>query len=283
LIALQSLFSIEPRGPALPEPPIITLTTDFGLDDHFVGTMKGVILSINPAVQFADICHRVSSYDVQDGALTLALSYRYFPPGTIHLVIVDPGVGSTRRPIVVSARGYWFVAPDNGVLSLVYRDDKRAEVRHVTADRYFLNPVSNTFHGRDIFAPVAGWLSRGVAGDEFGALITDFVQLAWPVPVRKDGGEVEGSVMKVDKFGNLITNIAPEDAPELFAAKPAPFRITVEDIQVSRLYTSYSMGKPSELFAILGSSGYLEVCRNLGSAADALQATRGSPVKLTIG
>lgn len=264
------------------QPAIVTLTTDFGLDDHFVGTMKGVMLNINPAVQFADICHRVQSYDVLDGALTLALSYSYFPPGSIHLVIVDPGVGSARRPIVAQSERCRFVAPDNGVLSLISEREARLEVRHATEEKYFLHPVSNTFHGRDIFAPLAGWLSKGIELEQFGGVLTDWVRLNVPKPRRVNQDQIEGTVMKVDKFGNLITNIAPGDVPELFSASPLPFRITVQDYKITRLYSSYSMGGPAELFAILGSSGYLEICRNLGSAANALQATRGTEVKIAV-
>ena len=148
--------------------PVITLITDFGTADHYVGTMKGVILNINPEVQFVDICHHVSPYEIFEAAYALVQSYRFFPKGTIHLVVVDPGVGSARRPILASAGQYKFVAPDNGVLSLLFAREENVRVWHVTSDHYFLNPVSNTFHGRDIFAPVAGWLSRGVEEDKFG-------------------------------------------------------------------------------------------------------------------
>jgi S-adenosylmethionine hydrolase len=264
-------------------PALVTLTTDFGLDDHFVGTMKGVMLNINPSVTFVDICHRIRSFDLLDGAFTLALSYAYFPPGTIHLVIVDPGVGSARRPIVAATPRYKFVAPDNGVLSLIYKRETDLEVRHATTERYFLHPVSNTFHGRDIFAPLAGWLSNGTEMEQLGGVITDYVTLSVPKPERVSEGQVQAAVVKVDKFGNLITNVAPDDVPELFSGASPPFRITVQDHSITRMYSSYSMGRASELFAILGSSGYLEVCRNLGSAADALQATRGTEVDIAIG
>jgi S-adenosyl-L-methionine hydrolase (adenosine-forming) len=264
-------------------PALVTLTTDFGLDDHFVGTMKGVMLNINPSLTFVDICHRIQSYDLLDGALSIALSYAYFPPGTIHLVIIDPGVGSARRPVVAASPRHKFVAPDNGVLSLIYERESNLEVRHATAERYFLHPVSNTFHGRDIFAPLAGWLSAGTELDHLGGVVTDYVTLSVPKPERVSEEQVQGVILKVDKFGNLITNVSPEDVPELFSGSSPPFRITVQDYTVTRMYSSYSMGKASELFTILGSSGYLEVCRNLGSAADALQATRGTEVKIRIG
>jgi S-adenosyl-L-methionine hydrolase (adenosine-forming) len=264
-------------------PALVTLTTDFGLDDHFVGTMKGVMLNINPSLTFVDICHRIQSYDLLDGALTVALSYAYFPPETVHLVIVDPGVGSARRPIVAASQNYKFVAPDNGVLSLIYQRESNLEVRHATAERHFLHPVSNTFHGRDIFAPLAGWLSSGTEMDQLGRIITDYITLSVPKPERVSEGQVRAAVLKVDKFGNLITNVTPEDVPELFSSSSLPFRITVQEHKITRMYSSYSMGKASELFVILGSSGFLEICRNLGSAADALQATRGTEVKINVG
>lgn len=259
--------------------PVITLTTDFGLADHFVGVMKGVILSINPEVDFVDLSHEVAAHDILDAAFLIAQGYRYFPPGTIHLVVVDPGVGSNRRPILATTARHKFVAPDNGVLSLIYDREESCEVRHVTADRYFLKPVSNTFHGRDIFSPVAGWLSKGVDVDKFGERISDYVRLAVPRPRRSPEGTVTGDILKVDKFGNLITNLAAQDIPELFSEKPPSFAIIINQQAITRLSTSYSAGKPSELFAILGSSGYLELCTNQGSAATVLNARRGDEVK----
>jgi S-adenosylmethionine hydrolase len=258
---------------------VITLTTDFGLADHFVGVMKGVILSINPEVDFVDLSHEVAAHDVLDAAFLIAQGYRYFPPGTIHLVVVDPGVGSNRRPILANTPPHKFVAPDNGALSLIYDREETCEVRHVTADRYFLKPVSNTFHGRDIFSPVAGWLSKGVEVTKFGERISDYVRLAVPRPLRSPEGTVTGAILKVDKFGNLITNLTAQDIPELFSEKPPSFAITINQQTITRLSTSYSAGKPLELFAILGSSGYLEVCTNRGSAATILNASRGDEVK----
>ena len=265
---------------------VITLTTDFGLRDHFVGVMKGVILSVNPEVELVDISHDVGSYDVTDGALTLAQSYRYFPPGTIHLVVVDPGVGSARRPILATTAGYKFVAPDNGVLSLVYEREAAVAVRHLTADHYWLKPVGKTFHGRDIFAPVAGWLSKGVAPENFGNLITDFVKIALPRPTRRQEADklwVDGAVLRFDKFGNLITNLTPEDVPELFAQNPPRFRIIINQREVASLRQSFAEGQPSEIFAILGSSGFLEIGTNCGSAAQALDAGRGAAVTVVLG
>jgi len=267
----------------LPHRPCVTLITDFGTTDHYAGTMKGVILNINPEVQIVDICHRIAAYDVFEAAYALVQSYRFFPPDTIHLVVVDPGVGSTRRPILASAGHYRFVAPDNGVLSLLYGREENVSVRHITADHYFLNPVSHTFQGRDVFAPVAGWLSRGVEEEKFGELITDYAKFSSPKPRRVAEGLIKGMTLKVDSFGNLITNITPGDVPELFSENPPPFRIIINQQEVTRLNLSYSMGRPSEAFAIVGSSGFIEICTNRGSAARMLKANRGMEVGVIIG
>jgi S-adenosyl-L-methionine hydrolase (adenosine-forming) len=263
--------------------PIITITTDFGEHDYFVGVMKGVILKINPEAVIVDINHQVNSYDIFDGAFTLVQSYLYFPPDTIHLVVVDPGVGSTRRPILVRTMNYKFVAPDNGVLSLIYEREDNVDVRHVTADHYFLKPVSNTFHGRDIFAPVAAWVSRGTEIEKFGEVITDYAKFASPRPKRESENLVKGVAIKVDKFGNIITNIRPEDVPQLFTENPPHFRIAVNRHEVTQLHSSYSMGQPSEIFAIVGSSGFLEIGTNRGSAAKALNINRGAEVAVILG
>ncbi len=263
--------------------PIITLTTDFGLVDHFAGAIKGVILSINPETRLVDISHQVKSYDLLDGAITLALAYSYFPADTIHMVVVDPGVGSARRPIVVSSRRYTFVAPDNGVLSLVYDREKEFEARHVTTDHYFLKPVSQTFHGRDIFAPVAAWLSKGIEPAKFGEIIRDPVRFTPPKVKPLEGGGLRAVVIKIDRFGNLITNISPDDAPALFGSTSPDFRIVINREEVTQLHHYYSAGQASQLFAIAGSSGYLEICQNRAAAAKTLQAARGTEVILTFG
>jgi hypothetical protein len=259
------------------------LITDFDTSDHFVGTMKGVIYNINPDVQIVDITHKIASYDIFDAAFTLAQSYRYFPSDTIHLVVVDPGVGTARRPLLARSMEYKFVAPDNGVLSLIYEKEENMEVRHITADHYFLNPVSATFQGRDIFAPVVGWLSKWVEVDKFGEPITDFTKFASPKPKRVGDNLMKGVILKVDKFGNILTNFRPEDLPQLFAENPPPFKIIINGQEITRLNLAYSMGKPSELFAIVGSSGYLEICTNRGSAAKALNVNRGVEVGVMIG
>jgi hypothetical protein len=270
-------------GGILARKQVVTLITDFGDADHFVGVMKGVIRGINPEVEIVDVCHQVNSYDIFDAAFTLVQSYRFFPSDTIHLVIVDPGVGTARRPLLARTIEQKFVAPDNGVLSLVYEREESIEVRHITSDHYFLNPVSHTFHARDIFAPVVGWLSRGVEVDKFGEPITDYVKFPLPKPKQVSDRLLTGKVLRVDKFGNIITNIMPDDVPQLFSENPPPFKIIINQQEILKLNLSYSMGKPSEIFAIVGSSGYLEICTNRGSAAKALNASRGTEVGVVLG
>ncbi len=266
----------------MPNRSIITLTTDFGLNDHFVGTVKGVILNIFPDVQIVDISHSVQAFDVLDGALTIAQSYSYFPSGTVHMVVVDPGVGTARRPILVTSDRHHFVAPDNGVLSMVYAKEERLHIRHVTAEHYSLQPVSNTFHARDIFAPIAAWLAKGVDPEKFGDEITDFVKFNAPKPKSVDGSTLRGVVLKVDRFGNLVTNITPQDAPMLFGVDPAPFRISIGKHEVTEIHANYSDGAPGEVFGILGSMGYLEIAADRGSAAKIVGTGKGSEVLISL-
>ena len=261
--------------------PIITLTTDFGLNDHFVGTIKGVILDIAPEAEIVDICHSVQAFDVLDGALTIAQAYSYFPNGTVHLVVVDPGVGTARRPIIVTSERHHFVAPDNGVLSLIYAREERLHVRHVTAEHYYLQPVSNTFHTRDIFAPVTAYLAKGVDPLKFGEEISDFVRFHAPKP-KPDGNTLRGVVLKVDRFGNLITNITQQDAPLLFVAEPAPFKILLGKREITEIKMNYAQGAPGQVFGILGSMGYLEIAANRGSAAQIVGAGKGSDVSILL-
>ena len=264
------------------ESRIVTLTTDFGLHDPFVGMMHGVVLNTHPTT-IVDVCHAVASYDVLDGAWTIAQAYRFFPPGTVHVVVVDPGVGSTRRPIIAETKDYIFVAPDNGVLSLVEAREPRFIVRHITAERYFLQRVSHTFHGRDIFAPVAGWLSKGVAPSEFGPEVTDYVRLPLPQVERVGENSLRGVVLKVDKFGNLITNIGELDAPALLAGASPAVSILIAGSTITRLLQSYAQGEGEEMFAIVGSSGYLEIAAKQASAAEKLAAGPGTPVGIIFG
>jgi S-adenosyl-L-methionine hydrolase (adenosine-forming) len=262
---------------------LVTLTTDFGLNDHFVGAMQGVILSINPQAQIVDICNAVNSFDVLDGALTIAQAASYFPSDTLHVVIVDPGVGSQRRPILVTNEKHVFLAPDNGVLSLIYERSERLSVRHVTAEHYFLQPVSQTFHGRDVFAACAGWLSKGVETSKFGEEITDYIRFAAPKPKPVDERSFKGVVLKTDKFGNLITNITAKDIPQLFEATPPSFKVVVGKAEITKIKNAYAQATPGELFGILGSMGYLEISANRAAANRLAGADRGSDVTVVIG
>jgi S-adenosyl-L-methionine hydrolase (adenosine-forming) len=262
---------------------MITLTTDFGLTEHYVGAMKGVIYSINPTAQVVDITNAVQSFDVLDGALAISQAYHYFPKDTVHVVVVDPGVGGTRRPILAHVGQYIFVAPDNGVLSLVYEREERVSVRHITSEHYFHQPVSNTFHGRDVFAPVAAYLSKGVDAAKFGEEITDYVRFLAPKPKATAEKQWKGIVLKTDKFGNLITNIGPKDIPQIFDGSSSSFKIVVGKAEVTKLRTNYAEGAPGELFAILGSTGFLEISTNKGAASRVAGADKGSEVAVTIG
>ncbi|MGH9510691.1 MAG: SAM hydrolase/SAM-dependent halogenase family protein [Terriglobales bacterium] len=262
--------------------PIITLTTDFGLNDHFVGAVKGVILGIASEVEIVDICHSVQPFDILDGALTIAQAYTYFPAGTVHLVVVDPGVGTDRRPIIASTERHHFVAPDNGVLSLIYAREERLRVHHVTSEHYFMEKVSNTFHARDVFSPVAAYLAKRVETAKFGAEITDFVRFNTPKAKPLNGNTLRGVVLKVDRFGNLVTNITAEDAPMLFEPQPPPFKIVVGKREITEVRFAYADGAPGEVFAIPGSMGYLEIAANRGSAFQLLGSGKGTEVNLIL-
>jgi len=264
------------------EPRIVTFTTDFGYVDAFAGILHGVVLNIHAETTLVDISHAVASYDIFDGAWTIAQAYRYFPPRAVHVVVVDPGVGSSRRPIIAETAEHIFVAPDNGVLSLVEKREEKFVVRHVTAERYFLQPVSQTFHGRDVFAAVAGWLSKGVAPAEFGPEVTDYVRLPLPTIERVGDNSLRGVVIKVDKFGNLITNIGEQEAPLLFTPMVPAFNLLIAGQTITRLAHSYAEGSESEFFGIIGSSGYLEVAAKQASAAEKLSAGVGTPVGLVL-
>ncbi len=260
------------------EPRVVTFTTDFGLHDPFVGIMHGVVLTIHPETRIVDICHAVPSFDVLDAAWTIAQAYRFFPPRTVHVIVVDPGVGSTRRPILAETDDYIFVAPDNGVLSLIEAREPKFTVRHITSDRYFLQPVSQTFHGRDIFSPVAAWLSKGVAPAEFGPEISDYVRLDLPAVDHVGESNLRGVVLRVDKFGNLITNLGEQEAPALFATTPPKLKVLIAGQTITRVCHSYAEGGDDEFFAIIGSSGYLEIAARQASAAEKLAAGVGTPV-----
>lgn len=258
--------------------PIITLTTDFGSTDHFVGTLKGVILSIAPQAQIVDITHDVVPFEVRSGAFQLSQAYRYFPRKTIHVAVVDPGVGSARRPLLAEAGGHYFIAPDNGLLSMILSRQKH-KVRAITADRYFLKPVSRTFHGRDIFAPCAAHLAAGVAPARFGKLIQDYLKPASERPSRISKRAWTGTILHIDRFGNLITNL---EVSEFHEVSERPFELAVGLTHVRRFAPTYAECAPGEIFVLAGSAGYLEVAANQGSAARMLGCGVGAPVELTL-
>src|ERR1700739_2949350 len=261
--------------------PIVTLTTDYGTNDHLVAVLKGVILRINPEVTIIDITHEVVPFDLLDGALAIASAYPYFPARTIHVVVVDPGVGTERRPLLVSGQNQYFIAPDNGVLSGVFEKEENILVRHLTAEHYFLHPVSKTFHGRDVFAAVAGWLSKNWQPGSMGEEITDFKRFALPRPKEADG-MLKGVVLKVDSFGNLITNFRAEDLPA-GAAEKGVINLQVGSHVIGKLVPTFANGNAGEAIAYLGSSGNLEIGVNKGSASKTLGLGRGTPVLLKKG
>ena len=259
---------------------VITLTTDFGTRDWFVGTMKGVILRIQPRATVVDITHEVPAGDIRAGAFALAAACRFFPKGTVHVAVVDPGVGSARRGIAIQTADYWFVGPDNGVLSWALVREKVRTIRALEGKAYFLSPVSRTFHGRDVFAPVAAHLSRGLAISKLGSAVKDFVQLDWPEPKARRGG-IEGEVVYIDRFGNAITNLAAGLLPGQGTS-----RCEVHGRRgrrVCRLESFYQAVAPGKAVALTGSSGFVEIAVNGRSAAEALGLAVGSRVLLTQG
>ena len=241
---------------------VITLLTDFGTADYFVGAVKGAILSINPRAVIVDLTHEIPPHDIEAGAFTLLAAYKTFPAGTIHVAVVDPGVGSERRPIIVSANEQFFVGPDNGLFTYIYDRESSHRVVHVTSERYFRPSVSTTFHGRDIFAPVAAALSNDVALEDFGVKIDDAVRLpSLESPPR---------IIHIDRFGNCVTNITRADRS-----------LVINGQTISEFRRFYGEGDDESLFAILGSAGFVEISVNGGSAAKVLGAKRGDEVSLS--
>ncbi len=247
---------------------MISLLTDFGTADYFVGAVKGAILSVNPQAVIADITHEIAPQDIEAGAFTLLACYKTFPSGTIHVAVVDPGVGSTRRAIIVSANEQFFVGPDNGLFSYIYDREPSHRTFHVTAEKYFRPSPSSTFHGRDIFAPVAAALSNGVKVEEFGPEIFDVVRLpALLEPTR---------IIHIDRFGNCVTNITRD---LLKSEEGASLLINGKTIRDFRKF--YGEDSSTSPFAIWGSAGFLEISVNGGSAAKVLRVKRGDEVIFT--
>ncbi len=261
----------------------ITLLTDFGLKDQYVAAMKGVMLGVNPDLRFVDITHEVPPQDVQRGAFTLSQAYPWFPLGTIHLAVVDPGVGTSRKAILVRAGGHWFVAPDNGILTFVFDREEGWTAFEITADHYFKKPISSTFHGRDVFAPVAAWVSHDIPPENFGPELPNPVRLKIPELTRVRDALIQATVLSVDFFGNIVTNLRPEDLPVYSAPGTRSCKILAAQKEVTGFYRTFNEGKPGEIFVIPGSSGYLEIVMRQNSAAAALNLAPGAPIGVILG
>ncbi len=253
------------------------MLTDFGLKDGFVGTMKGVILGINPSAKIVDISHDISPQNIQEASYVLKSSSPYFPAGTIFLVVIDPGVGTGRKAIIVKTSRFLYLGPDNGVLSGIYNqeDDDVIEIANKT---YFLPDISNTFHGRDIFAPVAAYLSTGISHHLMGAKIDTIKTINTINPFIDDKNNVTGTIIYTDRFGNLITNLR-EDFFHNHGLNCK--NINIKGNIINGLSNSYSEKSPGELLAIKGSSGYIEIAVNQGNAEKLLQAGRGDSVTVS--
>ena len=257
--------------------PVIALLSDFGTRDHYAGAMKGVALGICPEVTFVDITHDIPPHDALAGALELGAAYRYFPPGTIFLVVVDPGVGSARRSLAAEAGGHRFVAPDNGVLTLVFKETPPTRVVELTEPRYARPTVSRTFEGRDRFAPAAAWLARGIDLSGLGCALTSWHTLTVPEPALSSDGIV-GDVLRVDRFGNLVTNVDRRTF-ERFAGGGG-VEILAGDQAVGTVVATYADAEPGAVCALFGSSEHLEVAVNGASAAERLDLARGARVTI---
>ncbi|MEX2140793.1 MAG: SAM-dependent chlorinase/fluorinase [Pirellulales bacterium] len=259
-------------------PSIITLTTDFGRDSPYVAAMKGVILSINPAATIVDISHGIAPQNIVEGAFVLGETTRWFPPGSIHVAVVDPGVGTERRIIYARVAGRQYVCPDNGLLSYVCRDQPPEQAIEVTNRSLFLAEVSNTFHGRDIMAPVAAHLSLGFPPHELGPAVNRINLLDWPRPERRDNA-VMGRVLCADSFGNLITNIRRDDLPN--DIEPASFFVETAQQQFDGIVKTYLESPSGTPVALFGSSGLLELAIVQGNAALQLQIPIGDNLGVT--
>lgn len=255
----------------------ITLITDFGESDHYVACMKGAILQRAPMAQIIDVTHLIQAHDVVHGAFVLRQVFEHFPPGTIHVVIVDPGVGTARRMLAARYGGQTILAPDNGLLSFVHRDFTLDELRQITNARLFRSEVSSTFHGRDIFAPIAGHLWQGMSLDRVGHEIFELELLNTERPQILAQGGLEGQVLYIDHFGNVISNISAEDV-EATRLPPDKLNVHVGPLRIGPLHTAYADARPGEVVAIIGSTGMLEIAINQGNAAAHLRASPGTIV-----
>lgn len=256
---------------------IITLTTDFGLEDPYVGQVKGAILKYNISVRIIDICHSIPAHDILTAAVTIRTSYNYFPKGSIHLVIVDPGVGSQRRVLAATAGKHLFITPDNGVLSLLFKDNMIQTIHRVENASLFPSEISSTFHGRDIMAPVAAAVAGGMSLDKVGpaTTINSCTHLKLPEPITSGTG-IEGQVLHVDRFGNIRTNITTADLSQF---QPASFSgIKIKGHTINNISNTYSDSPSGSLVAVIDSAGYLEIAVNRGSAVRLTECYIGDPL-----
>lgn len=251
---------------------MITLTTDFGYGDPYIGAVKGVIQSINRDARVEDVAHDLPKQDTHSAAFVLSGFYRYWPAGTIHLMIIDPGVGSSRLPILVETENWTFVGPDNGIFSAVYRNEE-FKARHLTENKFFLDSTSDTFHGRDIFGPVASYLSLGVMPEEFGPEIENPVIIDYPV-MNENEGDLTGEIIYIDSYGNLVSNIRRLMSEEFASGN-------VNGFEIKTILKSYNSGEDDSPFFINGSSGFLEISVKNGSAQKNMDVEIGAKVVIS--
>lgn len=262
--------------------PIITLTTDFSCREPLAGIMKGVILNINPSANIVDITHAISPQNIMETAFILEMIYTAFPHKTIHVVVVDPGVGSERRPLLVATDHHYFIGPDNGVFTRIYNLSESLQVVHVTAEHYFLPERSSTFHGRDIFAPVAAWLSKGIDFSKFGDSITDYVTIPIPFPMTPLPGSIEGEIIYVDGFGNLITNISDKKIYDLYRESQSRMIKVLVGGREAPFKKYYAEAKDKGLHSLINSFGYLEIFVNSRSASSDYDLKVGDKVEVVL-
>lgn len=260
--------------------PVITLTTDFGLADHYAGTMKGVLLSRCPDAQLADISHEIAPFSIYQGAYTINQAAPFFPPGTVHVIVVDPGVGTPRKPILAEAMGQVFIAPDNGVLSLILARDPKAQAREITRRDWWLENVSATFHGRDIFAATAGVIASGTAKpSEAGPELRQIEMLPGLEPAEVSPGVWQGLIFSIDRFGNVITNFPSARFPAVCHER---FCLSTGNREIRLFRPTFGAAASGECFAYFGSSGYIEIGMNRQNAAQTLGAAPGGQVRFRL-
>ena len=258
---------------------LVGFLSDFGLKDNFVGVVKAVILKINPSVKIVDISHEVRPQDILEASFILKSSYRFFPKGTIFLTVVDPGVGSKRKAIIVKTKDFYFVSPDNGLLSLVLKEEPPLKIVEITNDKYFLKPVSFTFQARDIFACVVGYLSLKEPLGNFGKVISSFKTLELP-PFQLKKKTLEAEIIYVDRFGNLVTNIDEKTFKDFIREKK--FKIKIGRFLIDKLSLNYTQAEPFKPLALIDSFGYLEISLKEKNASEVLKLKKGDKIKVEL-